>query len=332
MQSENLQKAHKIISERNQIAKATAKMHYDEIINKIPRAKEIYYELASTSLKISKVIFSKQSRQEDVNILIEKLKSDNISLQNELNSLIVQNGYPENYLETVYFCDNCEDSGFIGGKRCHCLEELATEIAVKQFNSTVEMSGETFDNFSLKYYSDVIDERSGMPPKRIMSDILDFCKQYVNIFTKQAPNVLMLGDTGLGKTHLSLAIANDITKKGYTTVYSSAPDLFRLLQNEYFGKTAVNADTIQTVLDSDLVIIDDLGAEFESAFNSSCLYNIVNTRLNMSKPTIINTNLTPQEIERRYTNRVASRLLTMYKCLKFVGRDVREIKLRNNEI
>lgn len=330
MNSENLQKALKIISERSQMAKTTARMHYDEIINAIPRAKEIYYELATTGLKISKVIFTKQFEQSVITKMIEELKSNNQSLQCELTQLVVAYGYPENYLETIYFCNECEDSGFISGKRCSCLIQLATEIGVKDFNSSVEMSDVRFESFSLQYYSDCPDERIGFSPIQIMGDIFEFCKQYVNIFTKQAPNVMMLGETGLGKTHLSLAIANEITKKGFNTIYSSAPNLFRVLQNEFFGKTSSNADTIQTIIDADLVIIDDLGTEFESSFNSSCLYNIVNTRLNSTKPTIINTNLTPQEIERRYTSRVASRLLTMYKCLKFVGRDVREIKLRNN--
>ena len=82
---------------------------------------------------------------------------------------------------------------------------------------------------------------------------------------------------------------------------------------------------------ADLVIIDDLGAEIENQFNTASLYNIVNTKLNAKQPVIINTNLVPKELERRYSSRVASRLMTMYQCLKFVGKDIRLIKLKNGE-
>ncbi|MEG2813961.1 MAG: ATP-binding protein, partial [Oscillospiraceae bacterium] len=145
-------------------------------------------------------------------------------------------------------------------------------------------------------------------------------------------SILMMGETGLGKTHLSLSIAEEITRMGFVAMYSSALDLFRTLQNEYYGKGEQGKNTMQTILQADLVIIDDLGAEFESQFNVSALYNIINSRLNVNKPIIISTNLNSQQIELKYSNRVASRVLTLYKCLKFVGKDIRQIKLKSNEL
>lgn len=331
MASENLQKALKIISDRNIQAKLVAQQRYSDILIEIPRVRAIYQELAKTCSKLSNVVFANNSGAENASDKINQIKIENLNLQKELGLILQQNNYDINYLEPQYYCNKCEDTAFISGNKCSCLKELITEISVRDFNNSMNFSPLKFDTFSLDYYSEDIDLRTGISCKKTMGDILEFCKQYSEKFHENSPSVLMMGETGLGKTHLSLSIANTIMLKGYTAMYSSSLDLFRILQNEYFGKSDVNRNTMNTILEADLVIIDDLGAEFDSAFNCSSLYNIVNSRLNVNKPTIINTNLVPSELEKRYTKRVASRLMTLYKCLKFTGKDVRQIKLRNNE-
>lgn len=331
MATENIKRALKIILERNQNARFVSQQHYNKILDEIPRVREIYKQMAQTGLKVSNIVFSNDTSQKDIVDIIENIKVENLNLQKELKLLLHQNGYESDYLDTNYTCSDCEDTGFINGYRCKCLRMLITDIAVSEFNSSSNLAPLSFNTFSLKYYSNEPDSR-GISPQKTMENIMGFCKQYADKFSKTAPSVLMIGETGLGKTHLSISIANAVIKRGFNAIYSSSLDLFRILQNEYFGRSDGDKNTIQTILDADLVIIDDLGAEFDSAFNSSCLYNIVNSRLNANKPTIINTNLVPSEIEKRYTTRIASRLMTLYKCLKFTGRDVRQIKLTNNEI
>ncbi|MEG0895115.1 MAG: ATP-binding protein, partial [Oscillospiraceae bacterium] len=154
------------------------------------------------------------------------------------------------------------------------------------------------------------------------------CKLYAEGFSLNSHSVLMIGNTGLGKTHLSSAIAKKVSQNGFSVMYVSYLDLVRNLQSEYFGKS--DGNTMSKVLDADLLILDDLGVEFDSQFNISALYNIINSRTN--KPTIINTNLTAAELEKKYSQRIVSRLLTLYKCLKFTGVDVRYLKLKNHEI
>lgn len=328
MANENFKRALKIISQREQNARRIANARYDEVCLKVPYIKELYQKLALTSLKVVRTVFTEENTQ----FKIEAIKNENMAIQKEIADLLEQNGYPKDYLDIHFHCLKCEDTGYVDGVKCECLTQLITELNVEELNKLTTVAQSSFHNFHLKYYSDVADERTGVSPKKIMSHIYEFCRQYAETFTTNSPSVLMVGDTGLGKTHLSLAIAETITKKGYKALYVSSLDLFRTLQEEYFGKGETNIDTMQTVLDADLVIIDDLGAEFDSQFNVSSLYNIINSRLNLNKPTIINTNLTLSELDKRYNDRVASRLMTLYKCLKFVGKDVRQIKLKNNEL
>ena len=146
-----------------------------------------------------------------------------------------------------------------------------------------------------------------------------------------SPSIMMLGATGLGKTHLSLAIAKQVILKGYHVLYCTAQDILRKIEREHFSRSIVEDETLQTVLDADLLILDDLGAEYNTPFNVSSVYNIINTRMNFGKPTIISSNLTSQELEERYTERVVSRLLTQYTYLRFIGEDVRQLKLREKK-
>ena len=136
----------------------------------------------------------------------------------------------------------------------------------------------------------------------------------------------MLGKTGLGKTHLSLAILGVVINKGYSVYYNSVQNIMDRLQKEHFGKTTYNEDSIEGDLyESDLLILDDLGAEFSTQFTVAELYNILNTRMINSKPIIISTNLTVREIEEKYSQRIASRIVGSCMPLQFCGRDIRQI-------
>ena len=153
---------------------------------------------------------------------------------------------------------------------------------------------------------------------------MEFCKRYAEDFHFPAKSILLRGKTGLGKTHLSLSIASVVIEKGYSVVYGSAPDLFRRIEKEHFSNSGDDS-VIEALENADLLILDDIGAEFESKFYNSVFYNILNNRLNASLPTIISTNLDLSEIKERYGDRITSRLLTM-ESLIFVGSDIRILK------
>ena len=326
MRNESYKRSMKTITGRRETALREAEERTTKVCFQVPRIREIQNQLQQTGGKIVKAVFSKQ----DSRTQIEQIMLDNIRLQQEQSQLLEASGYPADYLEVEYFCRFCEDTGYRQGHQCECLKKLIAENNALEFNRGSSLSLASFDSFSLDYYPE---EGALHAPssRRIMAEILEFCQTYAARFHQNAPSVLMMGDTGLGKTHLSLAIAGAIMKRGYTVLYVSAPDLFRKLQNEYYGRGDQGISMMDTILAADLVIIDDLGAEIENQFNTASLYNIVNTKLNAKQPVIINTNLVPKELERRYSSRVASRLMTMYQCLKFVGKDVRLIKLKNGE-
>ena len=246
-------------------------------------------------------------------------------MQKEIHSALIKAGYPADYLSLTYECNACKDTGFAGNKKCACLLKLESEYMAKQLCDFCSPKDNRFDNFMLSYYSD--DSVGAKPsPRSVMKKIYEYCLHYAENFTEHSQSILLFGGTGLGKTHLSLAIAGEVVKKGVEVVYSSAQDFLRRIEDERFGRS--NGDTLGDLLNSQLVIIDDLGVEFASDFNTSVLYDVVNSRLNTGKPTIINTNLSASEIEKRYSARMVSRLFSGYVCLRCEGSDVRILKAR----
>ena len=149
---------------------------------------------------------------------------------------------------------------------------------------------------------------------------------YAQTFTPQSPNLMFMGGTGLGKTHLSLAIANVALNKGYSVIYGTSQNIFSDLQDENFGRTDNIYYNEHDILNTDLLILDDLGTEFRSQFSEACLYNIVNTRILKKKATIISTNFSFEDLERDYNQRVTSRLAGEYSVLTLEGSDIRYIK------
>ncbi len=221
-------------------------------------------------------------------------------------------------------CPICKDEGYNGTVLCDCVKAEIREIIKNELTSAAPLGDCDFASFSLEYYPKELDQ-NGVSPKKRMTAILDFCKGYCEGFGDSADSVLFLGSAGLGKTHLSLAIANEVIGRGYQVIYNTAQNLFLKLEEEYFSHSGnAYADAL---LECDLLILDDLGTEFCTSFTQSALYNIVNTRILRRKPTIISTNLSLKEIEEKYTARISSRFIGSYVMKKFAGRDVRQLKL-----
>jgi len=324
MRKDILDKALKILEQRRLRAEIECSKREDEIHSKIPQVSAIRNELALTSIRLSKLILS---REKDIKSGIEELKNSNLLLQQMEKDLLLKGGYPADYLEVSYFCKKCNDTGFIGNERCECLNAVMKKINFDEVNRFSALKLSDFSDFDLKFYSREKDQATGIVPFEQMSDILDFCRDYADEFTPSSKGIFMEGPTGLGKTHLSLSIASKVIEKGYTVVYGTAYDLLRQVEEENFGRTE-NKDTLNNILDADLLILDDLGAEFNSPFNLSAVYNIIDTRCNRGKATIISSNLNLAELEERYSRRLVSRLISLFTYLRFIGRDVRQLKSR----
>jgi DNA replication protein DnaC len=223
-----------------------------------------------------------------------------------------------------YICSLCEDSGYKDGKLCSCVTDIAKSLAFNEMSSKMPVSECCFENFDLNYYSDVADASGAVPRKRAAS-ILKLCKDFSDNFSRDSRSLLFMGDAGLGKTHLSLAIVSAVSAKGFGVVYGSAQNLFSAAEKEHFSYGG-ETDAIDSLLNCDLLVIDDLGTEFYSPYTASLFYNIINSRLLSRRPTVINTNLSFDELEKRYSARITSRFIGSYDMKKFIGNDIRQIK------
>lgn len=319
---EIFEKAQEILDKRRSQAEAknTAVMMMFE--NTEPLYREYKNEMIASVKEAVKAIDMSPDKAAQ---FIEEQKIRNLTAQQNVKKLLEKHGLPEDYLEVKYHCPLCDDTGVTGTRLCSCHIELLKELAYEEAGKKSPLRICTFDEFRLSYYSDKPAHKGEASPRERMSEIFDLCKSYAEGFDRRSQSLLMLGQTGLGKTHLSLSIVGRVIEKGYSVMYNSAQNFFRELQNERFGKSGSSAFE-NMMLECDLLVIDDLGAEFSTSFTISALYNIVNTRINMGLPTIISTNLSLTEIEKQYSNRVSSRFIGEYLLLYFEGTDIRQKK------
>ncbi len=317
-------RAVEIISERKLTAENNAEKRRQRIFDEIPEAGELEKKISLCALSTARALV----KGGDVQSAMEKLKNDSLALQREYELVLNKNGYTVSDLEPYYFCSKCNDSGFLELDNktvmCDCLKNAMTEAACEELNRSSPLKLSTFEDFSLKYYSMDIDDRYPRSPYEQMSKILSNCKKYAENFSLNSSNILMIGPTGLGKTHLSLAIANEVIKKGYGVIYAPAPKIVSILEKEQFSRDKYSDESM--FLDCDLLIIDDLGTEFSTQFSKTAIYNLFNDRLLSGKPVIINTNCKLTELEELYTERFVSRIVGEAKRFDFFGTDVRILK------
>lgn len=314
-------KATEILERRRERANLEAQDRLEEISEKIPELEEIQRKLSRIGLNISKVFLYSNDKQAD----IENLMEESLALQEKKKELLKRNGYDENALEIKYTCPVCKDTGFVKSRRCKCHNEILKDIERENLEKIVPLSECTFDSFDVNYYPDEVMENS-VSPRNKAEKIKRSCSQYAANFSRESVNILFMGGTGLGKTHLSLAIANVVINKGKSVVYGTAQNILNDLQNENFGRTDNIRYYERAVLNCDLLIIDDLGTEFKNNYTVACLFNIINSRISAKLPTIISTNFTFDELEEKYDQRITSRIAGEYKKLTLVGNDIRYIK------
>lgn len=248
------------------------------------------------------------------------------ALDAEKSALLAAHGYPADYLEPQYHCPDCKDTGYIGSRKCHCFKQAIVDLVYSQSNIRERLETENFSNFRLDYYSDEKDRRLGISPRENMKSILEQCRTFIDNFDQCRDNLLFYGNTGVGKTYLSNCIAKELLDRAHTVIYLTAFQLVDILESNTFGQDDENdipENMFSYVLDCDLLIIDDLGTELNNSFITSQLFLCINERLLRRKSTVISTNLSLDELQREYSERIFSRIISHYQILPVLGEDIR---------
>ena len=298
------------------------RQHLNEAYARVPRLREIDLQLRRTMAQAAQSAFLQGA---DGREALEAVRQENLRLQQERRE-IAKACFEEGYLDDSPICDRCGGSGYVGSTMCECLRELCRQEQKKEV-SILSGSKEHFNQFRLDYYPDRIDPSLGASPRAIMEINFQTCRRYAANFAPGAENLLFNGGTGLGKTFLSACIARTVADRGFSVVYESAGHLFSKLEKAKFNPTEESRREAARLTDCDLLILDDLGTELPGQFVTAALYGLLNDRLLGGKPMIISTNLTIEELGRRYSPQIASRLYG-FKRLVFLGEDIRVLKNR----
>jgi DNA replication protein DnaC len=295
----------------------------------IPELKELEEQMISLSAKSGRMaLYGDDSG-------LKELKASTFELKARQIELLLSNGLPSDYLEMQYQCNKCKDTGHIGNEKCNCFRQAVADLMYSGSNIKTILAHENFSKFSFHYYSDdFIDEAIGLSPLSNMQKVVAGCKNFIKHFNKSNDNLLLLGNTGVGKTFLANCIAKELLDHGNTVIYLTAFRLFDILEKHKFGKdeeSSYNASNqFDYILDCDLLIIDDLGTELNNSFTNSQLYLIINERLLRQKSTIISTNLSLTNINTTYGERIFSRIASSYSVQRIIGEDIRLHKAVNN--
>lgn len=298
----------------------------EAVLQRQPRLRQIDGELRST---MSRILSDALRHGTDPRPAVERLRQENLGLQREKRALLAELGLPEDALEETPACPLCGDTGYRNGQVCRCLRKYYAQEQQKELSRMLDLGNQSFDTFSLDWYSDRVEPGQRRSAREHMEErVYNSCAEYAHSFGRKPANLLLFGAPGLGKTHLSAAIAREVSEQGRSVVYDTAAHVFERFEQQKFGREdgeTVSSD-VERVLTCDLLILDDLGTEMTTAFVQSALYQIVNTRLMEKKSTIISTNLSPEKLAQRYSPQIASRIEGEYQLLPFVGEDIRKLK------
>lgn len=296
------------------------------VYDRVPRIQDIDLRMRAQMGELLRLTVSKSP---DIAGRIDALRRENLDLQAEKAELLVEHGFGMDYLDDIYSCPECKDTGIYNGKPCRCLERLYNRELTKELGALMRTGNESFERFDLNLY-DARPVPGGLVPREVMARVYEGCKKFADNFPNVSANLLLQGGPGLGKTYLSACIARVVAAKGYSVCYDSASAALEAFERQKFSRDSAEGEAaaarVRRMLDCDLMILDDLGTEMITPMSQSSLYTLVNTRLVNARHTIISTNLDDGEIEKLYTPQIYSRLAGEYLHLPFVGRDIRQMK------
>ena len=306
----NYQKIKAEIEARRLAAIAQADDRNEMLRERSEKIREIDREMMATGLKLF--------RAACVGADIEPIRERNNELSRMRAEALAELGYPEDYTDVHYSCEKCSDTGFVDGKMCSCFREALIKENIKSSGMGTLIEKQSFEKF-------VIDSTLPEEEKARLERIVKTAKDYADHFSTGNKNLVFLGTTGTGKTHISTSIAKRVIEQGYEVLYDTAQNIFSAFEEDKF-RSGYGPYTPkgEKYLECDLLIIDDLGTEFVTQFSTSCLYNLINTRINKGLPFIISSNLTNKQLLDTYDSRIVSRIIGSSSLVfVFPGKDKR---------
>ena len=305
-----------------------AHRHADNVAEHYLRQEKIYALIpeirridARLRAQMSELVGLTIKRSADLADALRALEEESLALQVKKAELLNERGYPADYLEDIYSCPKCKDTGFIGSAMCSCLTQEYNRQLTSELSTLLKNNDERFESFDLSLYGEA---------REAMSIVFDTCREYAASFSGRSMNLLFQGGTGLGKTFLSACIARVVAQNGHSVCYDTAASALEAFELKKFARDAETAEKaatrVERMLECELMILDDLGTEMLTQISISALYTLINTRLVEGKKTIISTNLTDAELARRYTPQICSRIDGEFLKLPFAGTDIRMMK------
>lgn len=281
----------------------------DEIYEKLPRIREIDESISSLSLAQAEKLFDADPDA------LPQLREKLAAFRKEKEFLLNEAGYPADYLEMQYTCRDCRDTGYIGRKKCHCFRKEEIKLLYSSSRLDAILAEENFSTLSYGVYDE--EQKAAMP------SIIHLCHDFVRTFDQDFRSLLFYGPVGTGKTFLSNCIAKELLDSGHSVIYFTAFQLFEHFSASASGDSGEFMQRHEALLDSDLLILDDIGTEMANTFTVSKLFQVLNERVLRRKSTILSTNLSPKDFRDIYSERVFSRITSSYTLVKFTGSDIR---------
>lgn len=294
-----------------------------EIYRRIPAIQEMDRETAMLAARQARKLLAGDSQSlKDLKYLLADLKT-------QKKALLLGQGYPVDAMELRYDCQLCKDTGYIAGKKCRCFRQKEINLLYHQSNLRQILKEENFDTFSYEWYDNrVIDEKKS--PRDNMRHVVQVCRDMIDNFGDHKKNLLIIGNTGTGKTFLTHCIARELLDACYSVIYLSSVELFDIFSAHQFQDDSEAKDDMMYhhIYHCDLLIIDDLGSEMANTFTMSKLFTCINERARNNRSVIISSNLNIQQIYDIYSERIVSRILSSYEKLELYGEDIRIKKKR----
>ena len=298
----------------------------DEVYRRVPEIEQIDATMRAQMTQLVRITLGKRP---DMQEQLKALKEENLQLQMRRAELLVEHGMPTDYLDEIVSCPICRDTGICGGQPCSCLETLYNRELTKELSALLRHGDESFEHFDFSLYSTVPDAR-GLTPRRVIESYFAICRRFAANYPDVSRNLLLWGEPGLGKTYLSACIAREVAKKGYSVSYGSAASALDAFERQKFSRDPDEVEEagrrVKRMLSCDLMILDDLGTEMITSQSISALYQLINTRLIEGKKLIINTNIAPDDLKKKYSPQIHSRLVGEFEILHFIGEDIRKKK------